>query len=307
MAQKIMVSGHLLEMFMPYLYDEKRMIEVLEKATALGFYKGVEMPIFFDKKNRQTIRSLIESNGLNGTTFITPYTKFQHLSLADLDEAARQKTVQLVKQLADFAAESGYTNFGISNGDDPGAPLRGFAKVAQAESVYEIADYIKQYGMNLTLEPLDRYAYKKQLIGPMEETVTWFEPIHEQCPNAYIHWDSAHEALGGIDLMKSIDLAAPYIAQFHLCDAICDPNHPCFGDLHMDVAVAPDWQTEGYLTPELGAEILKRIASHDKPVGVENVYVSVEITGHPGQHLWEVEEHSRMFLQRCFDLAGMDY
>ena len=39
MAQKLVPSGHLLEMFMPYRDDEKRMLEVLKKAASRGFYK----------------------------------------------------------------------------------------------------------------------------------------------------------------------------------------------------------------------------------------------------------------------------
>ncbi|MEI3175372.1 MAG: hypothetical protein V8S96_02110 [Lachnospiraceae bacterium] len=74
----------------------------------------------------------------------------------------------------------------------------------------------------------------------------WFHEVKEEAPNAFIHWDSAHEALARIDLMKSLDLAAPYLGQFHLCDAIVDPKEPCFGDLHMDVARAPEWKTEGF-------------------------------------------------------------
>ena len=305
MAQKLLPSGHLLEMFMPYRSHEAKMIEVLRKAVSFGYYRNVELGIFFDPANRKTVRNILSGNGVNGTTFATPYVKDQKLSLCSLDEGERRKAVDLVKKLAGYAAETGYSNFGVPSGDDPGPVFRGLAKNALAESMMEIADYIKQFGMNLTIEPLDRYAFKKQLIGPMEENAVWFSSIHEACPNTFIHWDSAHEALGGIDLDKSIEAVAPYIGQFHLCDAIVDPNEPCFGDLHMDVARAPEWKTEGFLTPEVGAHILKKIASYDKPEGMKQVYVAVEVLGHPGDDLWLKENNARAFLQRCFELAGM--
>ncbi len=155
----------------------------------------------------------------------------------------------------------------------------------------------------MTLEPLDRYAYKKQLIGPMLESMQWFAPIHEEYPNTFIHWDSAHEALGKTDLMLSLNYAKPYIAQFHLCNAIVDPFHPCFGDLHMDVGEAPEFETDGFLTPEIGAKILQGVASFPKPEGIRNTYVSIEVLGHPGDNLWHKEESSRLFLQKCFALA----
>lgn len=305
MSQTLLPSAHLLEIFMPYRGDDKRMIDVLRKAVALDFYKGVELGVFFDPTDRRTVRGILEENKLNGTTFVTPYVKDQKLSLADLDEGRRRKAVDLVKGLADFAAETGYTNFGVPSGDDPGRLMRGFAKNVLAESIEEIAGHCKQLGLNLTIEPLDRYAFKKQLIGPMEETAQWIAPLHKTCPNFYIHWDSAHEALGQTDLMRSIEWASPYIAQFHLCNAILDPGHPCYGDLHMDVGTAPDFVTEGFLSPAVGAEILKKIASYDKPAGVKTVYVSVEVLGHPGDDLWLKERNSREFLCKCFELAGM--
>lgn len=306
MSQKLLPSGHLLEMFMPYRNDEERMLNVLRKAIEKDFYKGVELGSFYDRYNRMYVRNILEENGLHGTTFVTPYVKEKKLALCDLDEARRREAIELCKMHANFAAECGYTNFGIPSGDDPGDKDRAAAKKIMAESMVELADYVKGLGLNLTLEPLDRYAFKKQLIGPMRESMMWFAPIHEACPNAYIHWDSAHEALGKTELMESLDLAGQYIAQFHLCDAITDENHPCFGDLHMDVARAPEWKTEGFLTPEVGAKILKKVASFDKPAGVKNVYVSVEVLGHPGDDLWEKERNAREFLAKSFELANME-
>ncbi|MBE6829265.1 MAG: sugar phosphate isomerase/epimerase [Ruminococcaceae bacterium] len=305
MSQKLLPSGHFLEIFMPYRGDEARMLNVLRKAVELNFYRGVELGVFFDRYNRMYVREILETNRLNGTTFATPYLKDQKLSLSDLDGDRRRKAVELVKQLAGYVADSGYTNLGVCSGDDPGDAKRAEAKKVLENSMIEAAGYCKTLGLNLTLEPLDRYAYKKQLIGPIRESMLWFAPVHEACPNAYIHWDSAHEALSKTDLMQSIELASPYIAQFHLCNAILEEDHPCFGDLHMDCGVAPDFKMEGFLTPAVGAKILEKIASYDKPAGVKNVYVSVEVLGHPGDDLWLKERNSREFLCKCFELAGM--
>ena len=251
------------------------------------------------------VRNTLEENSLTATTFVTPYVKEKKLSLCDLDESRRKEAIELCKEYAGHASDIGIMHFGVPSGDDPGDEKRAEAKKVMAESLVELANYVKGLGMNLTIEPLDRYAYKKQLIGPMKETSIWFAPIHEACPNAFIHWDSAHEALGGTDLMHSIEYVAPFIGQFHLCDAITDVNHPCYGDLHMEVAEAPDWKTEGFLTPEVGAQILRKIAAYDKPEGVKHVCVAVEVLGHPGDNLWNKEKNAREFLAKCFELAEM--
>lgn len=305
MAQKLYPSGHLLEMFMPYRDDEARMADVLRRAADFGFYRNAELPSFRTGKYQSAVRSILERSGMTGTTFVTPYGKQAGLALCDLDTARRRAALALCREHADAAAECGYLHFGVPSGDDPGDARREDAKKAMADSLMELAEYVRGLGMNLTLEPLDRYAYKKQLIGPMEETCQWFRPIHEAYPNAFLHWDSAHEVLGGTDLMRSLEWAAPFLGQMHLCDAIADRSHPCFGDLHMDVAREPHWTTEGFLTPEAGAEILKKVASFDTPSGVKRLYVAVEVLGHAGDDLWLKEQNVRAFLGRCFALAGM--
>lgn len=303
--QKILPSVHLLEIFMPLRKDEKRMLKVLEKTVDIGYYRGVELGLFFDKWNRLSVRNIIEKNDLNLTTFATPYLKEKRINLCSLDQDERNRALELTLELVKVAADQGVTNFGVPSGDDPGDKDRRQAKMVLAEAIGIVSDECAKYDMNLTIEPLDRYAFKKQLIGPMKESIIWFEPIHSEHPNAFIHWDSAHEVLGKTPLDWSLEYAKPYIAQFHLCNCITDETHPCYGDLHMDVGVEPDFETEGFLTPEIGANIIKKVASFPKPEGVKNTYVSMEVLGHPGDDMWRKELECRKFLQKCYELAEL--
>lgn len=306
MSQKLYPSAHILEMFMPYLHDEERLIKVLRAIVEKDFYRNVELPSFPTKERRETVRQLLKDNDLTATTFVAPYLNEQKMSLCDLDETRRAEVLAFLKRHADYAAESGYTTFGVPSGPDPGDALRGAAMDAQADSLSQIADYTASLGMNCSIEPLDRYAHKKALIGPMDEVAEWFKPLHEAHPNLFLHWDSSHEQLGGLGLFRTLELAAPYLSQIHLCDCIDDPAHPCFGDLHMDPAEAPDWKTEGFLTPELGAEIIRRAASFDKPEGVRRFWISIEVLGHKGDNLWHKERIAREFLLRCWELSGVE-
>ncbi len=306
MPQKLYPSAHLLEMFMPYLHDEKRRIEVLRRTVALDFYRNVELPTFFDAENRRTVRRILEENDLTCTTYVAPFVNEAGVNPCDLDRSRRRKTVEFFKMHAALCAETGYSTFGIPSGPDPGEALRGDALKAQAETLVETANYVAGLGMNLSIEPLDRYAHKKGLIGPMDEAVEWFKPLREACPNAYLHWDSSHEQLGGLGIFNTLEMAAPYMSQIHLCDCIDDPGHPCFGDTHMDPAEAPDWTTEGFLTPEVGGEIIRRAASYDPVPGVKRFWISIEVLGHKGDNLWHKERIAREFLSRCWELSGVE-
>ena len=306
MSQKLYPSAHILEMFMPYLHDEKRLIGVLKAIAEKDFYRNVELPSFPTKEHRRTVRSILEDSALTAITFVAPFLNEQKLSLCDLDDRRRKEVLAFLKMHADFCAESGYMTFGVPSGPDPGDELRNEAMAAQADSLKEIADYVAKLGMKCSIEPLDRYAHKKGLIGPMDEVVEWFQPLHEQHPNLYLHWDSAHEQLGGLGIFRTLEMAAPFLSQIHLCDCINDPTHPCFGDLHMDPAEAPDWKTEGFLTPEVGAEIIRRAAAFDPPAGVDRFWISIEVLGHKGDNLWHKERIAREFLTRCWALSGVE-
>ncbi len=305
--QSLLTSAHLYEVFNPYMNHENWVLKVVEDITAMNFYKGIELGILFQKDIRKAIRDIVEKNNLNLTQYATPYLKSNKLSLCELNKDRREAVIKSVIEMIDLAGETGCTNFGVVSGDDPGENLREDAKKALEEAMIRISEAGKNYGMNIILEPLDRYAYKKQLIGPMKETVEWFEALRYNAHNAYIHWDSAHEALGEIDLVESLNMARPYIAQVHLCNAILDKNHPCFGDLHMEVGEAPDFTTEGYLVPEVGSWILKTLFDFPIAEGIDHTYVSVEVKGHPGDDLWRKERISREFLKKSFELGGISY
>ena len=306
MPQKLYPSAHILEMFMPYLHDEKRLIEVLRKIAEMGFYRNVEMPTFPTKEHRDTVRRILRDNDLTAATYAAPYLNERDMSLCDLSDRRRAETIRYLKMQADLAAECGYSTFGVPSGPYPGDEFHNEAMAVQADTLARIADYTALLGMNCSIEPLDRYAHKKALIGPMDEVVRWFKPLHRAHPNLFLHWDSSHEQLGGLGIYNTLDMAAPYLSQIHLCDCIDDPAHPCFGDLHMDPAEAPEWKTDGFLTPGVGAEIIRRAAAFDKPEGVRRFWISVEVLGHKGDNLWHKDRIAREFLTRCWEESGVE-
>ena len=303
---KLFPSAQILEIFMPYLHDEKRMIGVLQKIVEMDFYRNVELPAFPTKEHRETVRRILRDNDLTAATYTTAYLNERKMSLCDLSDRRRAETLRFLKMQADYAAECGYATFGVPSGPYPGDEFHDEAMAVQADSLARIADYTALLGMNCSIEPLDRHAYKKMLIGPMDEVVCWFKPLHKAHPNLFLHWDSAHEQLGGLGLFDTLHMAAPYLSQIHLCDCIDDPTHPCFGDLHMEPAQAPDWTTEGFLTVETGAEIIRRAAALDQPEGVRRFWISVETLGHKGDNLWHKERAAREFLMRCWEESGVE-
>lgn len=306
MKQKLYRSVHLQELFMPLEHNEAMMVDIAEKLVDMGYYHGLELGPFLEKTSLLRLSQLHSRSGVPFMMWGAPLIWKEKLSLSTFDKTLREHSVRRCIELMNNACSIGSHYFALYPGDDPGSEKREEAKKILADSVMAIAAVAKTNDMGIILEPLDRYAHKKQLIGPMKETIEWFMPIHKEFANAFIHWDCAHEALGEIDLIESLNLAKPYLAQVHLSNCITDKKHPMYGDWHMDVGQAPDFKTEGVLSLETGVRLLKEIASFETPKGVPFTHISVEMRSHTGDDLWHKEKTSRTFLDKCFELAGLE-
>ena len=303
--QEICRSCHVFETFMPLQTNETMMVDTLAGLAKLGCYQAIETGFFFEPENQQRVKEACQENNWELTMWATPALLAEQLNLSSLDDSLREKSVARAIEFLDIAKTCGANKIGLPSGDYPGDELCETAKNALYDSLKRIATVAlaTQPDLQILLEPLDRYAHKKQLIGPMAEAVEWFAPLHTECPNMFFHWDSAHEALGEIDLIESLRLARPYLSQFHLCNAVVDKNHPMYGDWHMDVGQAPEFKSPGYLTPELGAKVLKEVASWPVTEGCKATYVALEMRSHIGNDMWHKEQTARTFLSRCFELA----
>lgn len=304
--QEIYRSCHVYETFMPLQSNETMMVDTLEELSKLNIYKAIETGFFFEEANQRRVKAYCDSNNWELTMWATPALLAEQLNISSLDDSLREKSVARAIELLDIAKACGADKIGLPSGDYPGDEHCEAAKVALYDSLKRIAATLKdQPDMQILLEPLDRYAHKKQLIGPMAEAVEWFAPLHAECPNIFFHWDSAHEALGGIDLIESLRLAKPYLSQLHLCNAVLDSQHPMYGDWHMDVGQAPEFKSPGYLTPELGARVIKEVASWPVTEGCKATFVALEMRSHIGDDMWAKEQTARTFLSRCFELAEL--
>ncbi len=305
--QKIYPSLHLLEVFMPVAGNETFLVNLLQEMAEVPFYKGFELPIIEQKENQAAVRALAES-GYQITQWSSPKINDGGYNLSSLDPKLRADSVAYAITLIKTAAESGTTHVGLPSGYDPGDADREEAKKALFDSYCQLSEAAKSCpGLDLTMEPLDRYAHKKQLMGPIHEVVEWFGPLKKECPNIFLHWDSAHEALAGIDLIESLEAALPYMAQFHICNCVTDPSNPCFGDWHMEIGRAPEYKNWGYLNLDIAANLLKRAASEDTVPGVKNTHVAVEVRTHLGDDIMKRELEIREFLMAAYDRAGLEY
>lgn len=298
--QKIHPSLLVAEMFFPIAYDDRNVLEVVRRAGDIDFYEGVETGIILDKKVASEIRNVCENKGLRLTQWATFVINTENLNLSSINKEIRSKSLERVKELIRASAECGAKTFALTSGPDPGAEHREEAKKCLADSLHVLCNEVRKYDkdMDVVLEHLDRYVHKKQLIGPVDETVVWMMSIHKDCPNMYIGWDAAHAALGGENLITTIYQASPIMPEMHLSNAVLNPNDKLYGDNHMKYG-AP-----GFLTVEVAAELLKTAISLDENKERKGIFTSVENRTKEGDDLWANEKECREFLRTAIEMAN---
>lgn len=285
------------EMFSPMAYDDRNILEVILRTSEIGFYEGMETGMIFDSKIAAKICNECDSRGLRLTQWSNLTLIKEKLNLSSIDKEVRRNSLARVKELIYLSAKCGAKTFALASGPDAEAACREEAKKCLTDSLYVICNEVKQYNkdMDVVLEHLDRYVHKKQLLGPVDETVSLLKSIHKDCPNMYLGWDAAHAALGGENLITTLHQAAPIMPQMHLSNAVLNPNDPLYGDNHIKYG-AP-----GFLTTEIAAELLKTAISLDTPKERSGIYTAVEVRTKQGDDLWANEKECREFLKMAIE------
>ena len=304
---KLYKSVLMCELFQPIQTEEKRIIETSKIIAGSGNHHMLEIAPLLQKDSQVEFRNLIEKNNMYSLVWAAHVLWAENLNaLSSLDSSLREKAIKRCIDLINVSVEMGSTYLGLPTGDDVGSALRPDGIKALTDSVNRLAEIAEKYNLLLLVEPMDRYVHKKAIIGPIDEAVDWIKEVRKESDNVFLHWDSGHEVLGDIGYLESLRIAKDYFASFHLANAILDKSHPCFGDWHMDVGQAPDFATEGYLTVEVGAEILKEVASYPELDKNPFVHVSMEVRSHMGDDMWHKFETSEKYLDECFKRAGLE-
>ena len=271
------------EVFFSLKEDEAAQLQAIDKLMNMG-YEALEVGAFSSSDNRKALNALASKHDCRIVYWTIPTMTAEALSLSTLDEGLRLRTVERLKTLIGEAAEAGATLVGIPSGADPGKAARTQATENLLTSLLALKDHLSNYPqIRLLIEPLDREVHKRQLIGPMEETVSLVRRAREGGIPLYICYDSAHEALGEADIVRSFELAAPYMAQFHLCNAVLDKSSLLYGDYHLPVGLAPRFETTGYLTVDAGARVLRKALELFKDSDVQlTCAIEIRSTGENG-------------------------
>jgi len=256
-------------------------LAAIESVLAHGFFEAfqtVEIPYL---EERRAVARLLRREDCPLTYCLTRVLNEARLNLSDLDEENRRRSVERAIRGLDEAREAGASRVSVISGPRPADPTRRATAVERlGESLIAIGRAAQaEPALALVVEPLDWDAHKKCSLGLTAEAVALCQAAAAEGVSLSVCVDTAHALLNGEDLLASLALARPYLAEYHYCNCVIDPAQPLYGDWHLPfgppgvvdfAAIARLMQESvaiGFFDPEsrpgIFCEVLKR--AQDEP------------------------------------------
>ena len=296
MSEKFIPSLLIPEVFHPLKREKDFTADVIERMVAEDFYKSIELGDGIEKPERKRILELTEKNDIIVTQWLTFLIEENNLDVSSLDSKLRLETVNRIKDSLYASAEIGAKNIALVTGDNPGANRWAEGIEGLYESLCEIAEAAKEYDMNLLIEPLDRFAHKKRIIGTTDETVALLSRVQEKHDNVGIAFDTAHAALNGEDIFEAMEKGKSLIHQIHFSNAVLDSNNELYGDFHMEIG------SPGFLTVEKISAILRK--ANELNIQENGLRVAAEVRGKGDKEsCYQNEKQLRTILQEALNLV----
>jgi len=215
----------------------------------LGF-QGVELairdPAIVDGEK---IKKLVESFGLEVPAVGTGQAYGEEgLSFSSPEDEIRKKAIERVKNHIRFASSFGaQVIIGLIRGKIEEGVNREIAEEWTLEAMKECAKLAQEYGIYLTLEPLNRY--ETNFINRVKEAIEFIKRLGEQ--NVGLLIDTFHMNIEEVSIYQSIEKAKDCLTHVHLADS----NRWAPGCGHLDflkiVETLRKIDYKGYLSAEV--------------------------------------------------------
>lgn len=296
MNQRFIPSLLIPEIYFPVKNEKGFTAELVERFAAEGFYKSFEIGDGFEKSERKRILKEKEHHNLIVTQWLTFLMDSNGLDVSSIDRDLRKESIKQIKEHVYLAAECGATNIAFVTGEDPGEALRLDAMEGLYESLCEISEEASKYDLKVLVEPLDRYAHKKRVVGPTDEAIQLLARVRNEYQNIGLAFDTAHAALNSEEISEALELAMPYVEQIHFSNAVLAKESELYGDYHMSIG------TPGFLDVHEIASILNK-ADELRIKSEEGLRVAVEVRGTDLQDIHANEKAVRQVLEQGLSLV----
>lgn len=191
--------------------------ESIKKAGAMGF-DGVELALKkADDIDRRRLDKLLEENRLEVSCISTGQVfSALKLTLTHPDQEVRSKAVNVYKELILLAKDYGkMVNIGRARGFVASGQTREKAEQLFLEGAGEIADFAAGYGVDIVIEPVNRYEIN--FINNLDEGGALLKRLGRE--NAGLMPDVFHMNIEDASIGRSLEKNSKWIKYLHLADS----------------------------------------------------------------------------------------
>lgn len=228
---------------------------VVETAAAIAAetdLTAIEVTHVRDEVTRARLKLLLSSAGLKVSFNASPAILRNKWDLGSADASARDEALAGIKTMMEEARFLGAKLFTVVSGPDTGPDGRAAARGRLVESLKALADEGGRMGMAVALEPCDREADKKLLVGPTSEAVDIAKQVKKE--NFGLALDLAHLVIAKENPGDAVSQARHFLLAAHVSNCVMAEGSPVRGDQH------PSFGTEGSLVgPEQVVEFVRAV------------------------------------------------
>lgn len=221
----------------------------LEKVVEFG-YDGIEIAIRYPKIfEMDKVKDMVDSHNLIVPAIGTGQAYLEEgLSLSHPEKGVREKTV---RRLLDHIRLAKVFNSQVIFGMIKGRTEEGMSKEETLrltkESINACAEFAQKEGVNITLEPLNRY--ETDLLNNIDETLDFISDLGYE--NIYITLDIFHMNIEEASIEESIKKTGNLLSHFHIADSNrCAPG---FGHLDFSkiLKALKEIDYQGFISAEI--------------------------------------------------------
>ena len=221
------------------MLGEGPIAETVAKIAEDDFFDAIEVGWIKDEAVRREVHHIAEVSHLTVAYGAHPALLSQKLNLNSLDPESRSRAVIQMKECVQEAAELGARRLVLLSGPDPGDALRGEATRLLVDSLHQICEHGRQYGVGITLETFDRSVEKRALIGPADEAAVLAAKIRSDYGDFGLLYDLSHMPLLDETALQALTILRDHLVHIHVGNCVMDePAHPAYGDQHPRFGIA---------------------------------------------------------------------
>jgi sugar phosphate isomerase/epimerase len=218
--------------FPQVMKDESLVPETLAKILGDDYFEAVEVTRIKEKSVARTVARMIGASGTTVAFGAQPVLLGGRLNLNDLNDKARLKAVQAVKECFEQAAELKALAVAVLAGPWNPSCVRQ-AQDALAASLIELSHEAEKFRLKLVLEIFDDAVDKKALVGKAPVACLVGDRVRAECPNFGLMHDLSHLPLLGETPAQALTPIKHLLVHAHIGNAVIkNTSHFAYGDQH---------------------------------------------------------------------------